>query len=275
MFKNLFSKPKPVATKEVELPIVGVSGYPSIVDEIHDQFNIAGEKLLIEAKKIIANIQPTNEQKVKALTDVGFRNVKEVVETEAAIKVRKEKEELAVALEYFATMFPQYKFISPDMAMAICKKYDLVLGSVGQYKGFVPEKNLKQIERFYKGENEINTQYTKWWIGSWGGEDIITKEKYDQDIKMLNLLQESQARTRIYSPIHCHVSKRKTKLEIAAPLKDMKTSGYTLKDRIFSLEIPDPVVLAPVQHGNTKLYCIITAWGNEANDEIVINQKMN
>jgi len=275
MFNNLFSKSKSVTVAEKQTEPAN-SGYPSIVDEIHNEFNNAGDKLLSEARRIIAGISVGNEQKANTLSQFGFRNSKEVIETEAALKAKKEQEDIAVALEYFSNKFPQYKFITPDMAMNICKKYDLVLGEVGQYKGFVPQKNLSQIERFFEGENEINTQYIKTNLMSWNLDDeILTKEKYEHECEMLAMIHESQIRTRCHYPIYRHIEKRKSRLSIAAPLKDMNTEGYTLKGRLFSREIPDPVVLAPVQHNSTKLFCIITAWGPEQSDEMVVNQKMN
>ena len=51
--------------------------------------------------------------------------------------------------------------------------------------------------------------------------------------------------------------------------------GYTLKDRIFTKEVPDPVVLAPINFNNTNLYCIVTAWGDEASDPLVVNESNN
>jgi len=45
--------------------------------------------------------------------------------------------------------------------------------------------------------------------------------------------------------------------------------------KISKIEIPDPVVLKPVYYGGQKHYLIVTAWGLEASDELVVNEKMN
>lgn len=37
------------------------------------------------------------------------------------------------------------------------------------------------------------------------------------------------------------------------------------------VNVPDPVVLQPVKGG----FLIVCAWGEEASDEIVVNEKMN
>ena len=49
-----------------------------------------------------------------------------------------------------------------------------------------------------------------------------------------------------------------------------------LKDfKLSKIEIPDPVVLQPVMFNKTKYYLIVTAWGDEASDELVVNQNHN
>jgi len=51
---------------------------------------------------------------------------------------------------------------------------------------------------------------------------------------------------------------------------------HEIKDfKISKIEIPDPVVLQPVLFENTKYYLILSAWGQEATDELVVNQKFN
>lgn len=267
---NLFRKSKTVQPKEVSV-LEPQSGYPAIVEEIHNEFNLAGERLLKEAKTITDNIAPTNEAKAKVLADIGFVSTKEVLETQKALELKKQKEELSVALEYFSTKYPQYKFISTEMAEAICKKYDLVLGEVGQYTGFVPEKNLAQITKFFEVENDINVQYVRRLAHSFMSWQPTTKDYYEKHI-------ESEKMRKELGYITCYhefVQKIQSQLSICAPLKDMKTDGYKLHGRIFKREIPDPVVLAPVKHGNIDLYCIITAWGTESTDENVVNEKMN
>lgn len=68
----------------------------------------------------------------------------------------------------------------------------------------------------------------------------------------------------------------KSPLEIAAPLKDFNMKDYELKDfKLSKIEIPDPVVLQPVLFKNKKFYLILSAWGQEASDESVINNKFN
>lgn len=64
-------------------------------------------------------------------------------------------------------------------------------------------------------------------------------------------------------------------LIICAPEKDMDTKG---KKKIGfqwltqkTITFPDPVVLKPIKGG----FLILTAWGDEASDELVVNHKFN
>ena len=69
---------------------------------------------------------------------------------------------------------------------------------------------------------------------------------------------------------------RKCSLEIAAPIKDFNLDASEVKDfKISDIVIPDPVVLQPVHFEGKKHYLIVTAWGLEAEDDLVINPTNN
>ncbi len=262
---------------------VGVSGYPKLVEQIHNEFNSSGDRLLAEAKEIIAGIRIDNEAKANALKKLGFSNTREVIDADTVTSIKKEKENIANALEELSQNFPLYKFITKDMAMQICEKYNLVLGDVNQYTGFVPEKNVKKIEKFFEKDNELNVQYYISYPSLWiGGEYVVSfskeqydrQEAFDKELRQstdLNYLKANRNRLSGSSKIR----KGTVRLTIAAPLKDMKAEGYKLSGRIFTKEIPDPVVLAPIKKNGVDLFCIVTAWGDEASDPIVVNSIEN
>lgn len=262
---NLFGTKKKVVN--------GVRKYPAVVEAIHNEFNISGEKLLSEAKEIISGLHVNNKVKADQLRSLGFANTKEVLESEIVLHQKREKEKLANALEFFSVNYPSYKFITKQMAMTICKKYNLVLGEVSQYKGFVPQKNIDKIKDFFKEENDLNTVFYKSHSGY--HHSFVSKKDYDiaREAEKNRRSTERDYPTRSYDSVY--LSSSRNSLSIAAPLKDMETKGFKLKDRIFSREVPDPVVLAPVSREGVELYCIVTAWGDEASDEIVVNQQMN
>lgn len=61
--------------------------------------------------------------------------------------------------------------------------------------------------------------------------------------------------------------------KICAPKEDFDTRGYEVVDG-YKL-IYDPIVLQPVSKDGIEGYLIVTAWGDEATDEIVVNQINN
>ena len=52
---------------------------------------------------------------------------------------------------------------------------------------------------------------------------------------------------------------------------DLVTKGHKLENA----PILDPIVLQPVYHNNKKHYLIVTAWGIEAEDPLVMNANLN
>ncbi len=69
----------------------------------------------------------------------------------------------------------------------------------------------------------------------------------------------------------------KSPVEIAAPLDEMDMGDSEIKNFKIArhIKIPDPIVLEPVIFQNKKYYLIQTAWGLEASDELVVNEKYN
>ena len=81
-----------------------------------------------------------------------------------------------------------------------------------------------------------------------------------------------------YSYTKNHIIYYKNSLEICAPLSqfditDLELQGKKLVKK--QIKIKDPIVLCPVFFKNVKHYLIVTAWGKEASDFEVINQKLN
>ena len=136
-------------------------------------------------------------------------------------------EQTSKVVDYYARKYPLYKFITPEQTMTIAEKYNLILGDVSDFVGFVPDKNLKEIERF----------------------------KCDDKDKEIN--------TSPFAP------NTYAELQICAPQKDFDTTGKVVRNR--KLMIEDPIVLQPVKYG----YLILTAWGDEASDPIVVNKINN
>lgn len=252
-----------------------------IIEEIHDTFYTEVDRLL-ESAKVEKSSESTKEELIKKcdrLESLGFTNTKEVKEAKQEIerinKIKRENsqnKELVKVINYFSLHYPQYKFITEDSVKKICEKYGLIYGEVSRYKGTVPDKNLKEIENFKVKdedclyiEEEITDSGTIWNSKVIDYSEFEPKEEQKSGYEIW--MQD-------YRILYNHTRKFKSPLEIAAPQKDFYLRNMEIKN--FKLqEIPDPVVLHPVQFNKKKYYLVVTAWGVESQDELVVNQKMN
>lgn len=268
-----------------------------IVDQIHKEFNTAGEQLAIEAKSLLATLSEKEIKKAERLERLGFVESVTVKGNRENVHLRNLAQKHIKAIERYSVEYPNYKFITEDQVEAICKKYNLICGDVQAYKGFVPEKNLAEMEAF----GSVKT-------ADWQGRSIyVTNMTYDTYKDWKPVVNDFLSRrVKVSSPDEWEVGrllaehkkiyfpKLKTKwdhispneleyvecatshdLLICAPKKDMNVKGKTKvgfqwleKKRV---TFPDPVVLKPIKGG----YLILTAWGDEASDELVVNHKLN
>ena len=302
MCNSLFPKHKWSKFKETifnkesiinDFPKISTKMYPKEVLEIHHEFETAAEKLLEQANEII-NSQPiVNESKISKLKAFGFTQVKEVVETtKMLIKTEMSKEQINL-IKYYQQNYPFNKFIIENQVETICHKYNLVCGPVNRFKGFVPEKNLKDIENFKLKEKE-NFDNIVIWKNDTGQIENLDWNKV-HDVSKVQWLMSVYLIDRPTCYIDDHASYPKYSklinrklitdedfktqeslqlgLQICAPIKDMDISGLELKEgyKLEKKHIPDPIVLQPVKGG----YLILTAWGDEASDSLVVNENFN
>lgn len=259
-----------------------VKSVNEIIEEIHETFYTEVNRLLESAK--IQNSLETGKQsliqKQERLKALGFTNTQEVKEAELELKRleelrqnNEEKKTLVEAINYFSFKYPHYKFITEESVKNICAKYNLVYGEISRYTGTVPDKNLEHIENFKIMEEDecyvYETYYSDFMIGRFS-EEIIYQTKEEYEVRKTKENGEWRDRSRrIENNFKCP-------LEIAAPLKDFNLTSMEIKDfKLSNIEIPDPVVLKPVIFKGQKSYLIITAWGLEGSDELVVNTRNN
>jgi hypothetical protein len=272
---------KPVQKK------LSVAEINKIIDEIHDTFNTEVDRLLEQANIKVDNSTDKAEilAKAKKLEALGFGNsltVKEAdVENYRLSNINasnKINDELKEAILYFSAKYPYYKFITEDSIGKICEKYNLVFGSVKDFIGDVPDKNLQEIENFkIQDEDKAYCVTSNMRDYSMSGRfereriNMLSKDQYEID------LERYRNRTS-YSHHSSYNFIGQAKMSIAAPLKDFNMKDKEVKDNKIvnkAVEIPDPVVCQPVMFKNKCHYLIVTAWGQEASDELVVNEKMN
>ena len=284
LFKKSASNEVMIAEPKADLKGKTVN---EVIEEIHETFYTEVDKLLASAK--IANSLDTDKQdlieKCARLKALGFNNTKEVKEAEAEIarldelkRDNEAKKTLIEAINYFSFKYPNYKFITEKSVEKICAKYNLVYGAIDRYIGTVPDKNLKHIEDFRVLEDDECFIYEELMWSSFGGEGSIRKEyKTAEQYKEKQKRKDNVDYCRMSMLLHSiREINMKCPLEIAAPLKDFNMEGMEVKGyKISKIEIPDPIVLKPVIFNNQKHYLIVTAWGIEAGDELVVNANHN
>jgi hypothetical protein len=260
-----------------------------IIEEIHETFYSEVDKLLLEAKimnTIETDRQPLLDKSIR-LEKIGFGQSKECKEAKKEIerldKLKLEnlnKETLIEAINYFSFKYPQYKFITEDSVKKICEKYNLIYGSVGRYTGEIPTKNLEDMEKFsISDEDKCYLMITRY-MSMYSSESIKIinyKDFHDYHNPPKKEYNDYISGMRMFDTLgRLHTNCKAAPLEIAAPLKDFNTVGMEIKNKqLCKIEIPDPVVLQPIYFKGIKHYLIMTAWGEEGSDELVINQKMN
>lgn len=265
-------KTKEIDKKTIELSIKSNN---DLVDEIHETFYTEVDRLLKEAniKHSLETVNQERIDKANRLKTLGFNNAKDIQETKEEVsklaKLRIDNEfklKLADTISYFSQHYPQYKFITEQSVKKICNKYGLIYGQVGLYKGDVPEDNLKQIENLHiKDKDSVFLEETMF-KSSWGGPD-----KKEVGYSSYNTGKKTSHASSYYYRTY-----KKASLEIAAPMKDFNTDNMKLEGfKLTKIVPPDPIVLKPVFHNGMKHYLIITAWGKETSDELVVNEKMN
>lgn len=235
------------------------------VEDVHREFLTASETLLKEATKII---NETMIEKSTRLSENGFKNSIEVTQASKMVMTK----ETVRLIQKYQFEYPFNKFIRHDDVMSICEKYSLIMGTVDRYKGFVPDKNLKELEKFVAPKDEMYECYDE----DGGFSQIVPANAFKELHSYLHTNDYHYCshagfvdgyRFDSFTKIR---KVQKTNYLICAPVKDMIVRNHE-KIKNFKITVPDPIILCPVIGG----YLIVTAWGDEASDPIVVNEKLN
>lgn len=281
---NLFKKSAINLIEVAELK-VNLKGKTTnqIIEEIHETFYTEVDRLLADAK-ILNSLETDKGElilKQEKLKSLGFISTQEVVEAQkekdrlrSLESENNSKNTLTEAINYFSFKYPFYKFITEESVKNICKKYNLVYSDVGRYIGTVPDANIEQMENFKIKEEDKCFCFS---IESHGFSFIDHSYK---EYKSFSDYQnwETKRLSKSYRAACGSYSENFliSPLEICAPVKDFNTKGMEIKDfKLSKIEIPDPIVLQPVFFKGCKHYLIVTAWGIEAEDELVKNSNHN
>ena len=252
----------------------------SIVEQIHKEFDTSVDTLLLEEIKI----DKEELDKHNLLKQLGFVSTTHVLDTSERVKKASEINSLRSRVKYFAQHYPNNKFITEAVVAAICKKYELILGNAAQYRGSIPDKNIREI-RDFKLRIEDHIQHRNGWHEVVYGQNYCTsyRETYEKKpnsrwgytalIEVGGMNGFGSGRYSFMEGVEGEgYQYEKAGFKICAPKKDMQLGA---RERIaadgYTIEVYDPVVLQPVSGG----YLIVSKWGAEASDEKLLNENHN
>lgn len=163
-----------------------VDGERSIIEQIHNEFDTAPDRLLQQAIQILekegnAKIQLESQisEKAKRLEKIGFVKNDAVVKKQQIDSITKSKQYVidmstkeAETINHYSRNYPFLKFLTEPELDRICEKYGLIYAPVSYYKETVPDKNLREIENAQP--LNVNDKLNE--LVSW--EFINTRENY-------------------------------------------------------------------------------------------------
>jgi hypothetical protein len=275
--------------------------YSPQIEAIHHEFDTAADVLLEEANSIIEGTNIAAVEKHAKLKRLGFGNSSEVARTEKAVEDHTKAKILAELVTSYKQHYPLNKFITDEQVKTICAKYGLVFGPTQNYIGFVPSKNLEEIADFklkaedifyFKRIKEV-VYYNSKDSETKGGKEVAaflatnpiiietsnlyyasSSSDYDGEMLIRHMCPNSPSINRVYTD---SFSNREA-LSICAPEKDFNfenkvKNGFQVSElfKVTYSVAPDPGVLKKVRGG----YLIVTVWGDEASDPILVNEINN
>lgn len=241
-------EPRVITAEEIQSDLLSMAGADAASEE---------ESRLIEA--------PLAVRRGRRAAALGFMNAADAVtakewdENQGAIQGRDKLR------RHYAARYPQCTFITRRNVLTLCKKYGLVFGATGQYIGNIPDRCLTEMGVF-----RVHVEDMPEWseINSRLGLYVEIGAQTD----WVDFEQDGWTQT---PKIH-------SRFGLIAPAAEMLMDGSEWsvgrkttdeEKRAFeeAQRVKDPIVLQPVNGG----YLIVTAWGDEANDELVVNPNRN
>lgn len=255
-----------------------------IVAEIHDQIDTAQDRLLMQAREIIS--RHLDNTKAERLAAIGFVNTKDVrnhMESKAVLVKSREQAEL---VEYYKRTYPFQKFLTEEEFDQICKKYRLEYHPVENYVKTVPDKNLREIETAQPLKQEDEPSNRIWSVLSpeiklflsskfggifnretWTFPRVIEGKHFIDEFKADAYLHSLGYKTQwLVSKVENYTQNR-SGLFIAAPKSHFKGKDKSIR----LMEQKDPIVFRYVRGGIQ----VITKWGIEAEDQMLVNDILN
>lgn len=224
----------------------------------------AHDVLLEEAKRSIENAVEYDQEeyeRLMQLQNIGFRQAQQVKAFAEAEEKKESAERLKERIAYYEMEYPLNRFINEDSVKTICEKYGLVLTTVYSYIADIPEKNQKEIVNFRVKNRDVRypSEVLGWMGGLMFQNIFVPRYNHWDEAEIAQKLQQEMLDSKV--PLENGL--------IIAPKDKLDLRGKTQDGHI--MKIDDPIVLQPVKEG----YLIVSSWGFEASDELVVNKINN
>lgn len=237
---------------------------------ISKEYNDLSDKIIKESEQLLNDLEEENKRlidKAKLLKDMGFINNELVKQVEENEKKRSKAKEKAQYIEKFKKDYPNYKYISKVELDIILKKYNMVMKNVSEFKAYVPEINLKDIQKFFEAYPDKKYIYYEETIYSWhrSGQSSkyeINEATYNRKIK------EEQEKERQKREDHLryvpYESVTDTKYNYIKELRMLNICSIESNFQDLSKHYnSEPIVVMQTNNYGELGYIIITAWGND------------
>lgn len=263
----MFNFKKTKREPDFQIPGFGIevaAPEPTIEEQIHNDVYSAQELLLAEAKAQLNIGEPFDgeaESRYEKLIELGFSRALPVSGYTQTVAEKKRHAETVKRIEYYSEKYPLNKFINEDAVKKICGKYGLLRASVYDYISDIPVKNQNEIIAF-----KVRCGDTPGWLSVSSHSYFYDKDTPEWRVKQMHERMQEEFADRKARENDMESGKE---LQIIAPVEKLDTHNREIKG--YRLEIKDPIVLQPVNGG----YLIVTSWGLEASDELVMNPKHN
>ena len=202
----------------------------------------------------LKNENQTSKSDLKFLKSIGFSKIKNKIIDE---------------LNHYINKYPLLKIIDKSSLSSVLEKYDLVLGKSSLFIERIPNLNIKEIMyslSLITLENKFDSidVYKKKLNSAKWIERIVDEEL--QELYLTNFKFNGE----VYENSTYILKPNFKNIHIAAPIGFFKLKGEKIKNR--QIIEDDPIVVIEITE---NIFAILTAWGLESSDNLIINHSKN
>jgi hypothetical protein len=266
------------AKQSVKAPVKDARPITEIIQEEFD-LEMAGMLSDLNIRPELERIEIDLKARHAALKSLGFINNPDVLEVERLEKENNERLKTIKANDltlegynHFRTKYPLHKIIFKETLEKVCKKYGLGYAAVRQFTGVIPKKNIDDMMRVKIDSHD---------------RAVLRDENYGDGKPSHWEIERSEKRLEFSGcQLYCKRNSGSkddkvvwSPLVIAAPpdqFLDCIGKNPDGKMEFKPMKNEDPIVMQPLSYGDNDIYfLILTAWGPEASDPDIVNERFN